>query len=173
VSARPRHQAILVTVCFVTDGESVLLLRHPDDNDRFAGQWNGIGGHVEEGEGIRAAARRELREETGLDVQGLVLRGVVHETGLLGRSDVLFVFSGRTRRREVKSPEGFELRWHPIAELSSLPLVHDVAVLLPRALAGGDPFFVTETYDGGDRRLSLHFDDEPDDEPEAGGDAAT
>jgi 8-oxo-dGTP diphosphatase len=170
VSAKPRHQALLVTVSFVHDGESVLLVRHPDDNDRFAGQWNGIGGHVEEGEGIRAAARRELREETGLDVPGLTLRGVVHESGLLGRSDVLFVFAGRAARREPASPEGLELRWHRISELSSLPLVHDVAVLLPRALGSGDPFFATETYDGGDRRLSMHFDDERDherdDEPE-------
>ena len=155
-----RVDARLVAVSFVTCGEDVLLLRHPPDNDRFAGRWNGIGGHVEPGEGIRDAAIRELREETGLDVPGLVLRGVVHATGLLGRDHVVFVFRGCTEKRDVPSPEGFELRWQPIAELSSLPLVHDVAVLLPRALGAGDPFFVTEHYDGGDRRTSLRFDGE-------------
>ncbi len=157
---RGRVEARLVTLSFVTCGEDVLLLRHPQDSDRFAGQWNGIGGHVESGEGIHDAAVRELREEAGLDSTDLVLRGVVHETGLLGRAHVLFVFRGRTRQRVVSSPEGIELRWQPISELSSVSLVHDVAVLLPRALAAGDPFFVTEGYDGGDRRTSLRFDGE-------------
>ncbi len=159
-AAPGRVEARLVTVSFVTSGDDVLLLRHPQDSDRFAGQWNGIGGHVESGEGIRDAAIRELREEAGLEATDLVLRGVVHETGLLGRPHVLFVFRGHTQQRVVSSPEGKELRWQPISELSSLSLVHDVAVLLPRALAAGDPFFVTEHYDGGDRRTSLRFDGE-------------
>jgi len=155
-----RVDARLVVVTFVTCDDEVLLLRHPPGNDRFPGQWNGIGGHVEPGEGIQEAAARELREEAGIDVRDLALRGVVHATGLLGRDHVVFVFRGRTQQREVSSPEGFELRWQPIGELSSLPLVHDVEILLPRALAGGDPFFATELYDGGDRRTSLRFDGE-------------
>ena len=141
---RERHRARLVTVCFVLSGEDVLLLRHPDHSDRFAGQWNGIGGH----------------EETGLRVRDLSLRGVVHESGLLGHAHVLFVFLGRSARRSLRSPEGIELRWHPLAELSSLPLVHDAALLLEWALAAKEPFFVTEQYDGSDRRTSLRFDGE-------------
>jgi 8-oxo-dGTP pyrophosphatase MutT (NUDIX family) len=106
---------------------------------------------VEPGECIHAAARRELREEAGLDVPELELRGVVHETGLLGHAHVVFVFVGEVQERSVRSPEGLELTWHPIRELASLPLVHDVAALLPRALAAERPFFAVERYDGGDR----------------------
>lgn len=157
-SASTRVEARLVTVSFVTHRGDVLLLRHPDTGDRFPGQWNGIGGHVEAGEGIREAALRELREEAGVEVADLALRCVVHETGLLGRSHVLFVFVGRARDRRVRSPEGLDLRWQPISELSSLELVHDVAVLLPRALEAEEAFFVTETYDGTDRCTSLRFD---------------
>jgi 8-oxo-dGTP diphosphatase len=146
-----RCAARLVTLSFLCSGGEVLLLRHPDDNDRFAGRWNGIGGHVEPGECIRAAARRELREEAGLDVPDLELRGVVHESGLLGRAHVLFVFVGEVRERSARSPEGLELAWHPIREIESLPLVHDVATLLPRALAAERPFFAVEHYDGADR----------------------
>lgn len=153
-----RHEARLVTVSFVTHGDDVLLMRHPESGDRFPGLWNGIGGHVEAGEGIQEAAVRELREETGLEVPELVLRGVVHETGLLGRAHVLFVFLGRSAQRNVGSPEGLELRWQPIAALSCLPLVHDTALLLARALAAEEPFFLTEHYDGSDRRTALRFD---------------
>ena len=146
-----RYAVRPVTLTFLRSGDAVLLVRHPEDNDRFAGCSNGIGGHVEPGECIRTAARRELREEAGLDVPELELRGVVHETGLLGHAHVVFVFVGEVRERNARSPEGLELAWHPIREIASLPLVHDVEELLPRALAAQRPFFAVERYDGGDR----------------------
>lgn len=155
-----RHTARLVTVSFVRSGADVLLLRHPRDSDRFAGLWNGVGGHVEAGECIRAAARRELREETGLDLADLSLCAVIHETGLLGHAHVVFVFVGETDERNLHASEGIELAWHPMARLGALPLVHDVAELLPRALAATEPFFVTERYDGADRATKMQIEAE-------------
>lgn len=156
---RERHQARLVTVAFVLCEGAVLLLRHPDHNDRWPGQWNGIGGHVEAGEDIRAAAARELREEAGLEVSDLSLRAVVHESGLVGHAHLLFVFVGRTDRRDVASPEGLTLEWHPVEKVDTLPLVHDVELLLHRALAAEEPFFVTEVYaEGDDTPVSVHID---------------
>jgi 8-oxo-dGTP diphosphatase len=146
-----------VTLTFVVNGDDVLLLRRPMTSDRFPGLWNGIGGHVDVGECVRAAARREVREEAGIELEELSLRGVVHETGLVGAAHALFVFVARTDEREVYSPEGQELAWQAIEKLDALPIVHDVDVLLSRALSAKDPFFAVETYDGTDVATSVHM----------------
>lgn len=52
----------------VRDGEGrVLLVRRANEPGR--GLWSIPGGRVEEGESAREAAAREVREETGLDVE--------------------------------------------------------------------------------------------------------
>jgi 8-oxo-dGTP diphosphatase len=57
----PRH--IVVVGALVRNPENdVLLIRHPKRG------WEIPQGRVEEGEGLRAAALREIFEETGLDV---------------------------------------------------------------------------------------------------------
>jgi 8-oxo-dGTP diphosphatase len=157
-AGRERHVARLVTLTFALHGSDVLLQRRGAQSDRFAGRWNGVGGHVEPGECIAESARRELREETGLEVDDLVLRGVVHESGLLGHAHVLFVFRARARSRELDASASRDLRWQPLARIEELPLVADVAPLLARTLADGDPFFAIEHFDGGDRATRLEFE---------------
>lgn len=156
--SRPRHTARLSTVAFVRAGSEVLLLRHPETKERFPGLWDGIGGHVEAGEDLRAAARRELREESGLDVADLALRGVIHESGLLGHDYVVFLFVGESERCEVRSPEGLTLCWHDLAKLDDLPLVEDLRTWLRPLLETDRPLVITQRYDGRDGLLSIQLD---------------
>ena len=165
--APTRHSARLATVALVRSGSRVLLMRHSARSDRFAGRWNGVGGHVEAGEGLRAAARRELREEAGLDVAGLRLRGVVHETGLAGHAYVVFFFVGEAASERLAPAPGLELAWHELARVRELPLVDDLHELLDRLLANPEPVLAVERFDGGDGRLAFAWDGEP--EAERGG----
>ena len=164
-----RHVARLATVSFVRSGERLLLLRHAPGSARFAGRWNGVGGHVEAGEGIRAAARRELLEEAGIDVADLRLRGVVHETGLLGHAYVVFFFVGEVADPALRPAPGVELAWHALARVRELPLVDDLHDLLADLLANPEPVLAVERYDGADRPLAFAFDGEA--RPPRGGSA--
>jgi 8-oxo-dGTP diphosphatase len=159
--ARRRHEARLATVAFVRSGSRVLLMRRPPGSGRFAGRWNGIGGHVEAGEGLRAAARRELFEETGLDVPGLRLRGVVHESGLVGHAYVVFFFVGEVGAERLSAAPGVELAWHELARVRELPLVDDLHELLEALFVNPEPVLAVERFDGSDRRLAFAWDGEP------------
>jgi 8-oxo-dGTP diphosphatase len=119
-----------------------------------------VGGHVEAGEGLRAAARRELREEAGIDVPSLRLRGVVHESGLQGHAYVVFFFVGELTDRTLRPAPGVELAWHERSQLRALPLVDDLHELLEALLTNPEPVLAVERYDGTDGPLAFAFDGE-------------
>jgi 8-oxo-dGTP diphosphatase len=65
----------LATDCAIFDPDDrVLLIRR--GNEPFKGAYALPGGFVEMGETVEAACRREVEEETGLEVGALVLVGV-------------------------------------------------------------------------------------------------
>jgi len=71
----PPKTPLLATDCVVFDSQDrVLLIRraHPP----FEGDYALPGGFVEVGEPVEDACRRELKEETGIDVRELKLVGV-------------------------------------------------------------------------------------------------
>lgn len=62
----------------VKDGKLLLLKRSVEP---FKGCWHVVGGHVEEDESLKAAVKREFKEETGLDVAvGSIVAGRIEET---------------------------------------------------------------------------------------------
>ena len=54
--------------CFDVPGDSVLLIEK-NRPDWQKGNWNGVGGHIEDGETPIDAMRREFKEETGLTLR--------------------------------------------------------------------------------------------------------
>jgi mutator protein MutT len=55
-----------VGAVIVKDGRAIIIKRA---NDPYKGQWSIPGGRVEWGEPLHQAVKREMREETGLDVE--------------------------------------------------------------------------------------------------------
>ena len=153
-----RYTVVPRVLCFLRWGNEVLLLKGAPGKRRWAGRYNGIGGHVERGEDPLQAARREVREETGLEVADLRLAGIVHVGLAQGPGVLLFVFAGEAPSRRVRPSGEGALEWVLPEAVERLPVMEDLPVLLPRVLAvaaGAPPFLARSYYDKG--RLRVEF----------------
>jgi 8-oxo-dGTP diphosphatase len=114
----------LATLCYVRREDKTLMIhRVKRPNDMHQGKWNGLGGKLEAGETPEACAIREIREESGLEVDELNLRGVLTFPGFSNDEDwYVFVFTAQAKPGETVDPsEGF-LEWVPNAKLLDLNL---------------------------------------------------
>ena len=147
---RQRYTVIPRTLVFITRGDHVLLLRGAPTKRIWANQYNGIGGHIERGEDIYAAALREVREETGLEVDNLRLVGLINIDGDQPTGIMLFVFTTTSRSGEPISSEEGTLAWIDRDLITKVDLVEDLPIILPRALdlpLNAPPFFARYHYD--------------------------
>ncbi len=158
-----RYQVIPRTLLFITraQGQEVLLLKIAPKKGKitpWTGRWNGVGGHIEQGEDVLTAARRELAEETGLQAD-LWLCGTLMVNTATHPGIALYIFTGEYRAGTLApSPEG-EPRWFTWQDLPQLPLVDDAPALLShlRPLRRGDPPFSAFSFYDSQGSLQLRF----------------
>jgi 8-oxo-dGTP diphosphatase len=149
-----RWHAIPRALAFITHGGDLLLIKHPPDKRVYPDRYNGIGGHIERGEDVLTAARREILEETGLTIRDLRLCGICNIDAGGSTGVILFVFRAEAESRAVVASAEGTPEWVPIAEVYGRDLVEDLPVILPRVLQsrpGDPPFFAHYGYDEGDR----------------------
>ncbi len=147
---RQRYMLVPRTLVFISHGDEVLLLKGDQDKRLWAGLYNGVGGHVERGESVLSAAQRELLEETGLQVDDLWLCGTIAIDTAQNPGVCVFVFKGETLQpMRLASHEGL-LEWVKASDITQLPLVNDLPVLLPKILQmvkGDEAFSAHSFYD--------------------------
>jgi 8-oxo-dGTP diphosphatase len=151
-----RYMVIPRTLVFLTRGSQLLLLKGAENKQLWAGKYNGIGGHLEPDESPYASALRELREETGLSVEELTLRGIVHVTLPQPPGVMLFVFIGESPEGDVVTSDEGTPVWVEQDEIVTLPLVEDLPTLLPRILTTESLTFAHYTFDA--EELRIEFD---------------
>ncbi len=123
----------LATLCYIHKAGSTLMLyrnRKPDDTHR--GKWNGLGGKLESGETPEACVDREVKEESGLNVESMQLKGIL-TFPLFDEVDDWYVFVyviNKCNGNLIDSPEG-DLAWIPDEELMNLNLWEGDRIFLP------------------------------------------
>jgi 8-oxo-dGTP diphosphatase len=107
----------------VTD-DGKLLLHHRDDKAGIPhpGCWSGFGGAVEDGESAEDAVRREVLEETGVQIgQPVFLTEELDAEGD-GRLVSLFYVAGGISPADIDLHEGAGVGVHGIGDLDHLPV---------------------------------------------------
>jgi len=110
----------------VMDKGAILLVKR--DREPARGQWSLPGGRVELGETLRESLVREVREETGVDVDvdgliGTAERVVRDDDGEIAFHYVILDYVCTPRSTEVKAgDDAADARWVPVGEMADLHL---------------------------------------------------
>jgi len=114
------HEICLIASVVIEKDGKILLVQ--EGKELAKGTWNIPAGHVDPGEDILVAARREAKEETGFDVGLDNFLGVYY---ILGRKSIVvrIVFNAHITGGKIKLPkeEIMDAKWFTADEVLRMP----------------------------------------------------
>lgn len=115
----------VAAVVLVSNGDWLLMVKRGVEPQM--GRWAFPSGYVDRGEVVEHAAVREVKEETGLDVE---LDSFVGMYSLEGNPVILAVFSAQVTGGEIQAGHDAEdAQWYAASHLPDLPFPHDQQIL--------------------------------------------
>ena len=113
MDTQPARHSVSVTGVITDDRGRALLIRRRDNH-----RWEPPGGVLELAEGIHDGLRREVREETGLDVEPIALTGVYKN---MNRAIIALVFRCKTTGGQLSTTDETEVvRWATETDIREL-----------------------------------------------------
>ena len=159
-----KKRNIAVTLeCFVKkDGKYLMLHRSP--NKRIMPDvWMAPGGHREFNEGLFACARREIKEETGLDIKNLkvIATGNAYLQDLDQEFYFHFVEADYAGGEVTAEPENGELVWlTPEEMLQQKNMLAEIHAVLPYLFKNKSKVIsYTAVYRSGNELQQLHVEE--------------
>ena len=122
---RPAVTADCVVFSNDSDGLSVLLIERA--NEPFKGCWAFLGGFMEMDEDAEDCAKRELKEETGMEVRSLEYLGTFSEVNRdpRGRTITIAYYAVVEKSDVIGADDASQARWFPIDSIPSLAFDHE------------------------------------------------
>ena len=151
------YTPIMGTLAYIINrerSEVLLIHRNKRSHDEHLGKWNGLGGKLETHEDLASGIRREIREEAGIEVTSMTMRGTISWPGFGPNGEdwfsPLFLIDGWVGDPGSSNDEG-DLEWISLERI--LQACHPDKQLRDDAalpMWEGDRYF-----------LPLVFDDDP------------
>ena len=160
---RSKYSLVPRSLIFIQK-ENKFLLIHKRKKDSFGfGKLNGVGGHIEKAEEPFESARREICEETGLEVCNLELAAVLFIDIGKNPGIEVFVFIARYESGELINSDEGELVWMSREEIqNSNEILDDIPQLISICIDhefGRKPKFLKYTHDNkGELRIVIASD---------------
>ena len=139
------------TLAYIEQGDSYLLLhRIKKKDDLNEGKWIGVGGKIEKGESIVRAFKREIKEETGLEVESYRYLGKIDFLNDFYPAERMYLFKVTSFAGELIDCDEGELAWVKKEKMWELPMWEGDKAFLPM-LEKDDahPFSMILEYHGG------------------------
>lgn len=125
----------LATLCYVINkknNSTLMIHRVKKENDYHHGKWNGLGGKFEPGESPEECAIREIKEESGLTVKDIVMKGLITFPMFDGKEDwYVFLFVTDNFEGEIIDSNEGNLAWIPNEKLTKINLWEGDKIFIP------------------------------------------
>ena len=149
------------TLCYIIrDGKYLMLHRVKKENDCNKDKWIGIGGKFIDGESPEECMKREVFEETGLEIASYQYRGIVTFVSDKWETEFMHLFTSDSFTGEPKDSKDCDegnLEWVDIEKVPDLPLWEGDKLfldLLPRDI----PFFSMKLKYEGEKLVFASLD---------------
>jgi 8-oxo-dGTP diphosphatase len=151
VNNQDTWHSVSVTGVIIDDHDRALLIQRRDNH-----RWEPPGGVLEPGETVDDGVRREVREETGLDVEPVALTGVYKN---MKRAIVALVFRCKITRGDLTTnDEVSAFRWVRSADVAELADEAYAIRVLDALADGAYAVHVLGALDGGHPVAVRHHD---------------
>lgn len=147
---------MLSTVCYIEkEGKYLMLHRTKKKNDINEGKWLGIGGKFEDKESPEDCIIREVKEETGLTLNSVKLRGILTFINTICETEYIYVFTSNDFTGNLIECNEGELKWVEKEKVTSLNLWEGDKIFIEKIKEESPFFTIKYVYDGD---TLLHYD---------------
>lgn len=147
---------MLSTVCYIEkEGKYLMLHRTKKKNDINEGKWLGIGGKFKDKESPEDCIIREVKEETGLALNSVKLRGILTFINTICETEYIYVFTSNDFTGNLIECNEGELKWVEKEKVTSLNLWEGDKIFVEKIKEESPFFTIKYVYDGD---TLLHYD---------------
>lgn len=151
----------LTTLCYIQQEDRYLMMhRVKKEQDVNKDKWVGIGGHFEPEESPEDCLLREVREETGLELESWRLRGIITFMTDIWQTEYMFLYTAECYKGELAECNEGILEWVPKKQVYELPIWEGDKIFF-RLLEEDRGFFSLKLRYQGDTLVEAVLDGRP------------